>query len=98
MASDIHNRIEYIIDSERLSISAFERQIGVGRNSISTSLRKKSSITHEVIKKIHIHFPNYSVDWIIFGNENEMEAEIKKLSVELLGIFKRWKNKNDKNF
>jgi|TARA_B100001939_G_C16751340_1_gene534119 hypothetical protein len=38
------------------------------------------------------------VDWIIFGNENETEVEIKKLSVELLGIFKRWKNKNDKNF
>ena len=98
MASDIHNRIEYIIDSDRLSISAFERQIGVGRNSISTSLRKKSSISHEVIKKIHIYFPNYSVDWIIFGNENETEVEIKKLFIELLGIFKRWKNKNDKNF
>ena len=70
MALNIHNRIEYIIDSERLSISVFERQIGVGRNSISTSLRKKSSISHEVIKKIHIYFPNYSVGWIIFGNEN----------------------------
>ena len=93
MTSDIHNGIEYIIDSERLSISAFERQIGVGRNSISTSLRKKSSISHEVIKKIHIHFPNYSVDWIIFGNDNESEVEIKKLSVELMGIFKRWKTK-----
>jgi len=37
MTSNIHNRIEYTIDSERLSISAFERQIGVGRNSISSS-------------------------------------------------------------
>ena len=81
MKSNIHNRIEYIIDSERLSISAFERKIEVGRNSISSSLRKKSSISHEVIKKIHLHFPNYSVDWIIFGNENESEVEIKKLSV-----------------
>ena len=43
----------------------------IGRNSIITSLRKKSSISHEVIKKIHIYFPNYSVGWIIFGNENE---------------------------
>ena len=97
MAPVIHNRIEHIIDSERLSISAFERKIGVGRNSISTSLRKKSSISHEVIKKIHVHFPNYSLDWIILGNDNESEVEIKKLSVELMGIFKRWKNKNDKN-
>ena len=71
MKTYVHNRTEHIIDSERLSISAFECQIGVGRNSISTSLRKKSSISHEVIKKIHIYFPNYSVGWIIFGNENE---------------------------
>ena len=51
MKTYLHNRTEQIIDSERLSISAFECQIGVGRNSISTSLRKKSSISHEVIKK-----------------------------------------------
>ena len=34
---------------ERLSIEAFERQIGIGRNSLSTSLRKKSVISHEVV-------------------------------------------------
>ena len=51
MKTYVHNRTEHIIDSERLSISAFECQIGVGRNSISTSLRKKSSISHEVIKE-----------------------------------------------
>ena len=98
MVLDIHNRIEHIIDSERLSISAFERKIGVGRNSISTSLRKKSSISHEVIKKIHVHFPNYSLDWIIFGNENETEVEIKKLSIELLGIFKKMEKQKRQKF
>ena len=55
---NIHNRIEHIIIAkERLSIAAFERHIGVGRNSLSTSLRKKSSISHEVITKIFDHFP-----------------------------------------
>lgn len=62
MASEIHNRIEHIIDSERLSISAFECIIGVGRNSISSSLSKKSSIFHKVIRKIHNHFPKYYAD------------------------------------
>ena len=49
---NIHSRIEYIILQEKLSIAAFERQIGVGRNSLSTSLRKQSAISHEVITKI----------------------------------------------
>jgi len=37
------------------------------------------------------------VGWITFGNENKSEVEIKKLSVELMGISKRWKYNNDKN-
>ena len=39
---NIHSRIKYIILQEKLSIAAFERQIDVGRNSLSTSLRKQS--------------------------------------------------------
>ena len=58
---NIHDRIEHIILREKLSIAAFERQIGVGRNSLSTSLRKQSAISHEVIIKIFEHFPKYSL-------------------------------------
>jgi len=64
----IHDRIGHIILKEMLSIAAFERHIGVGRNSLSTSLRKQSAISHEVIIKIFEHFPKYSLDWILFGN------------------------------
>ena len=45
----IYERIDFIRTRERLSIEAFERQIGIGRNSLSTSLRKKSAISHEVV-------------------------------------------------
>ena len=75
MALDIHNRIEHIIDSERLSISAFERQIGVGRNSISTSLRKKSSISHEVIKKFT--FPFLTILWTGLFLGMKMKRKLK---------------------
>ena len=83
MKTYIHNRIEHIIDSERHSISAFEHQIVVCWNSISTSMDKKSSVSYEVIRKIHNQILNHSEYWNIFGNENESEVEIKKLSVEL---------------
>ena len=39
---NIHGRIEHNFLEEKLSIAAFERQIDVGRNSLSTSLRKQS--------------------------------------------------------
>ena len=95
---NIHNRIEYIILQEKLSIAAFERQIGVGRNSLSTSLRKQSAISHEVITKIFEHFPRYSIDWILFGNKKPEDIEIEKLSTEIINIIKRWRQQSDKNF
>jgi plasmid maintenance system antidote protein VapI len=55
---NIHERIEHIIAREKLSIAAFERQIGVGRNSLTTFLRKQSAISHEVITKIYAQFPD----------------------------------------
>ena len=94
---NIHNRIEYIIFQEKLSIAAFERQIGVGRNSLSTSLRKQSAISHEVITKIFEHFPRNSIDWILFGNKELEDIEIEKLSAEIVSIIKRWRDQIDKN-
>jgi hypothetical protein len=37
---NVHDRIEHIILREKLSSASFERMIGVGGNSLSTSLRK----------------------------------------------------------
>ncbi len=94
---NIHSRVEYIILQEKLSIAAFERQIGVGRNSLSTSLRKQSAISHEVITKIFEHFPRYSLDWILFGNKNTEDIEIEKLSAEIVSIIKQWRDLGAKN-
>ena len=95
---NIHSRIEYIILQEKLSIAAFERQIGVGRNSLSTSLRIQSAISQEVITKIFEHFPRYSLDWILFGNKNpEEDIEIEKLSAEIVSIIKQWRDLGAKN-
>lgn len=49
--SGIQKRIENIIEVERLSISAFERLIGNGRNSISTSLGKSHRFSSKLLKK-----------------------------------------------
>jgi len=94
---NIHDRIEYIILQEKLSIAAFEGQIGVGRNSLSTSLRKQSVISHEVIIKIFEHFPRNSLDWIFFGNKKPEDIEIEKLSAKIISIIKRWRDLSNKN-
>ena len=49
---NIHGRIVQNILEEKLSIAAFERQIDVRRNSLSTSLRKQSEDIE--IKKLSV--------------------------------------------
>ena len=61
MSESIHDRLTQVIKREKLSVAAFERALQVGRNSISNSLHKKASITHEVLQKITEHFPHYSI-------------------------------------
>ena len=48
---NIHDRLKKVIDDENISISKFERIIGVGQNSVSTCLRRESSIGHKMCCK-----------------------------------------------
>ena len=45
----IYDRLLLIIEIENTSIAAFERKIGVGKNSLSSALRNKSSIGHTLL-------------------------------------------------
>lgn len=58
----IYDRLLLIIEIENTSIAAFERKISVGRNSLSSALRNKSSIGHTLLAQICKHYPQYSID------------------------------------
>ncbi len=87
--STIYDRLVYIIENENMSVAAFERRIGVGRNSISTALRKKCTISHVVLQNITHHFPQYSVDWIIFGKKSP-HAQLIKFSLKIRKLVEAW--------
>jgi len=95
---NIHDRIEYIILQEKLSIAAFERHIGVGRNFLSTSLRKQSAISHEVIIKIFEHFPKYSLDWILLEIKGPKISKLKNYLLKLSALSNGGANKPTKIF
>ena len=75
MSETIHDRLAQIIKREEMSVAAFERALNVGRNSISTSLRKNATLTHEVIQKIAEKFPHYSIEWLILGEQSKKTIE-----------------------
>jgi len=96
MSETIHDRMMQIIKQEQMSVAAFERTLDVGRNSISTSLRKNSSVNHEVIQKIAKHFPHYSIEWLILGNQSKRSIETNRLSLEVFRVFEAWQAERDK--
>ena len=75
MALNIHNRIEYIIDSERLYISVFERQIGVGKNSIFILCVKIHLFLTRLLKKFTLIFQ--TTPWAGLFLEMKMNHKLK---------------------
>ena len=75
-----------IMENENLSVAAFERKVNVGRNSISSAIRKESVIGHKVLHRISKAFPQYSIDWIVSGKDSphadalNLAMKIKKLT------------------
>ena len=84
----IFKRLRIIIKEQDISISRFEKEIGVGNNTISTILRKESGISHIILGKIKDRYPQYSICWLITGTEAEDHSklikQIKKEISELL--------------
>jgi transcriptional regulator with XRE-family HTH domain len=92
MADSIHNRLKKILEKENISISKFERIIGVGQNSVSTCLRRESSISHNVLQGICLHFPDYSIEWILTGKETSNKEAKNKIKDLLDKIKQELKN------
>jgi phage repressor protein C with HTH and peptisase S24 domain len=56
-----------LIESLGMSISAFERAIGVGSSAISKAIARESGIKSDTIDKISKTFPNVSREWLETG-------------------------------
>ena len=85
----INQKIKQLIDKEKLSISAFEKKIGAGSNSIRVLLNRNSEISGVILNKILEAYPNLSLNWF-FKDEGEMFEKPKfyKIDEEELMIAK----------
>lgn len=61
------NRVAEIIQDKKLSVSHFERQINAANGTISTALRKESSLKDETLNKILEVFPEIGAEWLLTG-------------------------------
>ncbi len=61
------DRVRIIIDSKRLSVSAFEKVIGMSNNSIQQALKRGANLKDETLNNILNAYPEISAQWLLTG-------------------------------
>lgn len=63
-------RLEFLMENNQLNATAFAEKIGVQRSSVSHILSKRNKPSLEFMLKIHEHFKEVNLEWLILGNQN----------------------------
>lgn len=68
-------RIERILDEQKMSANKFAKYIGLlhGENLYQIK-RGNNRISLGVARRIHAHFPQYAISWLLTGEEGSMPA------------------------
>ena len=64
-------RLEEIMLNNQLSAAAFAERIGVQRSSVSHILSRRNKPSLDFMLKIHEHFREIDLDWLILGNSKQ---------------------------
>ena len=75
-------RLEEIMLNNQLSAAAFAERIGVQRSSVSHILSRRNKPSLDFMLKIHEHFIEVDLDWLLLGNSKKKSSAPLELSVE----------------
>lgn len=68
-------RVRIIINKSRLSVSAFEKKVGLSNNSIQIALKRNSNLKDETLNNILNVFHDINPAWLLTG-KGEMFREL----------------------
>lgn len=77
--SKIVERLKEFIDFKHISISAFEKSVGLGNATFSKTLKVGGAIGTDKLEKILNVYPDINVDWLISG-DGDMLNGIKEVA------------------
>ena len=75
-------RLEEIMLNNQLSAAAFAERIGVQRSSVSHILSRRNKPSLDFMLKIHEHFREVDLDWLLLGNSKQKPSALPEFSVE----------------
>ena len=65
--TEIKDRIAHIIRAKNLTAAEFALRLGIQPSNVSHLLAGRNNPSLEFVKKLKETFPEYSLDWIVFG-------------------------------
>lgn len=78
----IVERLKQYIDSKNITISAFEKSIGMGNASFGRSLKNNGAIGTDKLEKILNVYPDISPEWILTGSGTMLKKTTLNLQPE----------------
>jgi len=64
---EMKDRIAHIIRAKNLTAAEFAMRLGIQPSNVSHLLAGRNNPSLEFVKKLKETFPEYSLDWIVFG-------------------------------
>ena len=65
--TDIKDRIAHIIRAKNLTAAEFAVRLGIQPSNVSHLLAGRNNPSLDFVKKLKETFPEYNLDWIVFG-------------------------------
>ena len=65
----MNERIQKVLNNSGLSASEFSKRLDIQRSRLSHILSGRNKASLEIVKKINDNFPEYTLDWLIYGIE-----------------------------
>ena len=66
---EVKDRIQKVLINSGLSASEFSKRLDIQRSRLSHILSGRNNPSLDIIKKINSNFPDYSLEWLIRGDE-----------------------------
>ena len=87
---EMKDRIAHIIRAKNLTAAEFATQLGIQPSNISHLLSGRNNPSLDFVKKLKETFPEYNLDWIVFGkgpmtvSEPFIEPKSQQETVEIV--------------
>lgn len=79
---EMKDRIAHIIRAQNLTAAEFALRLGIQPSNISHLLSGRNNPSLDFVKKLKETFPEYSLDWIVFGRGPMTVSDHSPLQVE----------------